>query len=129
MLNQSGVTTVSAVTPKSILWDTQLAFAVPCLIDSTGISAGSDGKKIVKAGTPITGDPTNRGTAYTKATTSTGSNANGILLHDVDVTKGKANATVLLFGFVDLNKIDSTTAGDITANVKTALAGKITFLK
>lgn len=129
MLNQSGVTTVTAVTPKSILWDPTLAFAVPCVMNNTGISAGSDGKKIAKAGTPITGDPTNRGTAYTKATTSASSNANGILLHDVDVTSGKANATVLLFGFVDLNKIDSTTAADITTDVKTALAGKITFLK
>lgn len=57
------------------------------------------------------------------------SNAVGVLLHDVDCSDGDANGTLLIFGFVDLNKLDATTAARITAPVKKALAGKVTFLK
>lgn len=57
------------------------------------------------------------------------SNAVGILLHDVDVTDGDNNGTLLIWGFVDLNKVDDTTAALITPQVKTTLGGKVTFLK
>lgn len=57
------------------------------------------------------------------------SNAVGILLHDVDCTNGDTNGTLLVFGFVDLNKLDTATAARITAPVIKALAGKVTFLK
>ena len=53
----------------------------------------------------------------------------GILLHDVDVTDADANATLLIWGFVNLSRVDSTTASKITANRKTELAGKVWFLK
>ena len=57
------------------------------------------------------------------------SNAVGVLLHDVDCTAGDNNGTLLIFGFVDLNKLDTATAARITAPVKAALSGKVTFLK
>lgn len=129
MLNQSGVTTVNATTPKSILWAPETAVAVPCVVDNTGVSAGSDGKKMLMAGTPLSGDLTARNTAFKKAATSgAASNAVGLLLHTVDVTNGKQNATVLVSGLVDLNKLDSATAALITAEVKAALP-RITFVK
>lgn len=62
-----------------------------------------------------------RTTAFTKATTGSGSNAVGVLLHDVDVTAGDANGTLLIFGFVNKNRIDETTRALITADVQTAL--------
>ena len=43
--------------------------------------------------------------------------ANAVLLHDVDVSNGQANGTALIFGFVDLNKVDTT----IQTTLKTAL--------
>lgn len=131
MLNQSGVTTVNATTPKSILWAPETAVAVPCVVDNTGITAGSDGKKMLMAGTPLSGDLTARNTAFKKAATSgepAASNAVGLLLHTVDVTNGKQNATVLVSGLVDLNKLDNATAALITAEVKAALP-RITFVK
>lgn len=131
MLNQSGVTTVNATTPKSILWAPETAVAVPCVVDNMGVSAGSDGKKMLMAGTPLSGDLTARNTAFKKAATSgepAASNAVGLLLHTVDVTNGKQNATVLVSGLVDLNKLDSATAALITAEVKAALP-RITFVK
>lgn len=57
------------------------------------------------------------------------SNAVGVLMHDVDVTLGDANGTMIIFGFIDLNKLASATAALITDAVKTALKGKVTFLK
>lgn len=120
---------------NSITVADDLAFSVGAVIGNTGISADSNGKKIVKAGTPLYGDLLARNTAFVKATTTPGeggaadtSNAVAIALKDVDVTAGNANGTILIFGFVDLEKIDSTTAELITDAVKTALP-KITFIK
>lgn len=56
-------------------------------------------------------------------------NSVGVLLHDVDVTSGNANGTLLIFGFVDLNKFDAETASLITSEVEDALKGKVTFIK
>lgn len=53
----------------------------------------------------------------------------GILLHDVDVTDGDANGSLLIWGFVNIDRIDSTTQAMITSALKTALAGRIWFLK
>ena len=130
MLNQTGIKKTSAVSTNQILFATTPQMSVGVVVANTGITAGADGKKIIKAGTPISGDLTARTTPFTKASTSTGtSNATAILLHDVDVTNGNANATALVFGFVDLNKLDTTTAGLITSEVKTALKGNVTFIK
>lgn len=130
MLNKTGITKTTAVGPNQILMFTDPQVSVSIIVNNTGIDAGSDGKKIIKAGTPVYGDITSRGSAFTKATTTEGvSNAVGVLLHDVDVTAGNANATLLLFGFVDLDKLDTTTAALITSAVKTALKGGVTFLK
>lgn len=124
------ITKQSYVNVNQILFNTDPQVSVGIQVSNTGISAGDDGKKIVKAGTPLAGDLTARGTAFTKATTTEGvSNAVGVLLHDVDVTAGAENGTLLIFGFVDLNKVDATTAALVTAAVKTALKGGVTFLK
>lgn len=120
----------TAVTPKQILFCTEPQVSVGIVVSDSGVTAGSDGKKIVKAGTPLTGSLTARTTAFTAAATNSGaSNAVGVLLHDVDVTGGANNGSLLIFGFVNLDRIDSTTAALITAEVKTALNAKVTFLK
>lgn len=124
MLNQSGVTKTTGLARKTILFDTQLMFALPVIISDSGISAGSDGKKIVKAGTPLTGDLTNRDTAFTAVTGGTGS-AVGILEHDVDVTAGNANGACLTFGFIDVDKLDS----DVVSMLSTEIKGKLTGIQ
>lgn len=69
-------------------------------------------------------------TEVTAADTGTQtSNANGVILHDVDVTAGNANATLLIFGFVNTNRLDSDIAAKISPAVKAALNAKVTFLK
>ena len=63
------------------------------------------------------------------ASTDTTAPAVGVLLHDVDVTDSDGNATLLIWGFVNMNRLDKTTAAKITATRKTELAGKVWFLK
>lgn len=224
---------------KQIMVADELTFSIGAVIGNTGVNANADGKKIVKAGSPLYGDIEDRdtafvlatdtatkgfftlqittafandevltiaGTAYTKASTedvatkkfsgttaaeqvtsllkmvktenydvgavsgatdklgftqkvpnesdttgptvsktaSTGaigsvtkvtdpvagsSNANAIALHDIDVTAGSKSGTIALFGFVDLNKLDEDVVSLLSANTKTALDKKITFIK
>ena len=128
-LNQTGITTVTAVSPKTIIANPEMAIAFPCILANTGIDADADGKKIIKAGTPITGSLEARGTAFVVASTTEGvSNAIGLALHDVDVTAGNANGTVLVQGVVKIDEIDTTTAALITSAVKTAVH-RIIFVK
>lgn len=91
---------------------------LPALVSNSGVDADSDGRKILKAGTPLAGTITARGTAFTK---TNGNTAKAILLHDVDVTDGNGNATIILAGCVDKLKVDETTRALITDNVVNAL--------
>lgn len=128
MLNRSGIIKETAVAPSQILFNVQNQMSVGVIVDETVGTAGEDGRKIVKAGTPLNGDLTACGTAFVAAK-DTSNPAVGVLLHDVDVTEGDANGTLLIWGFVNLNRMDSTTAGLITATRKTELAGRVWFLK
>lgn len=87
-------------------------------VANTGVDADADGKKILRAGTPLAGDITKRGTAFTKVNDNT---AVAVLLHDVDVTAGDENATIILAGCVDLLKLDEDTQALVTSDVVAAL--------
>lgn len=91
-------------------------------VTNTGVDADADGRKILRAGTPLAGDITKRGTAFVKATTTEGvSNATAVLMHDVDVTAGAENGTIILAGCVDLLKLDTATKALVTSDVVSAL--------
>lgn len=128
MLNTSGIKKETATAPTQILFNVQNQMAVGVLVSDTGVVAGADGKKFVKAGAPLNGNLEARDTGFT-ARADTTKPAVGVLLHDVEVTTGPANGSLLIWGFVNLNRIDSTTAALITATAKTELTGKVTFLK
>lgn len=120
MFNNTGVKKETYGNVNQILFAVEHQVSMGIVVDqSAGVQVGT--KKIVKAGTPLTGNLDARGTAFTAATTSTNSNAVGILLHDVDVTVDDNNGAILLFGFVNTNMIDGTTKAKITADVKKAL--------
>lgn len=129
MLNQSGIKKTTGAAPVQILFNVQnqMSVGIKLAKNFTGAVTEND-RKIVKAGTPLNGDLTARGTAFVAAADTTAP-AVGILLHDVDVTDADANATLLIWGFVNLSRVDSTTAALITATRKTELAGKVWFLK
>lgn len=133
MLNRSGITKTTATAPTQILADVDNQFAVGCIVPATMQATANDGsRKIVKAGTPLKIDLSNLQTPAAAPTTNpasasgtTASDMNAVLLHDVDVTGGNANGSALVFGFVNLNRIDATTA----AKLKAGTFGLITFLK
>lgn len=128
MFNRSGIKKETLATPQQILFNVQNQMSVPILVDKTMASVTVDGRKVVKAGTPLSGDLTARNTAF-KAAVDTTAPAVGVLLHDVDITDNNANGTLLIWGFVNLDRLDSATASKITATRKTELAGRIWFLK
>lgn len=98
---------------KEILIAPELAFSIGCVVSNTGISA-VNGRKILKAGTPVGGADvlTNRQAVLSQNTEA----PVGIVLHDVDVTDGDENATLVLKGQVDLLKLED----DVKALVETA---------
>lgn len=128
MFNRPGIKKETLAAPQQILFNVQNQMSVPILVDKTMASVTVDGRKVVKAGTPLNGDLTARGTAFKAAADSTAP-AVGVLLHDVDITDNNANGTLLIWGFVNLDRLDSATAAKITATRKTELAGQIWFLK
>lgn len=124
----NGVTTNAYGNEKQILIAPEVAVEIGCLVTNTGIDANSEGKKILKAGTPVGGGTDvlmNRQTVLTK---QTGANAQGLLLHDVDVTAGQANATLVIEGVIDYEKVDADVQALYTATVLGALP-KITIMK
>ena len=120
------VKTTSYGTEKTILIAPELAFTIPVQVTNTGITADADGKKIIKAGTPIGGSTNVLENRNTVLVVANGSTAQGVILHDVDVTAGQENAEMVVAGYVDLNKI--AVADQPVADAKAALT-KITFMK
>ena len=133
MLNRSGIKSTTGAAPTQILADVDNQFSVGCIVPASMQATANDGtRKVVKAGTPLKLDLSNLQTAAAAPTTNpaaasgtTASDMNAVLLHDVDVTDGNANGTALIFGFVNLNRVDTTTA----AKLKAGTFGLVTFLK
>lgn len=74
---------------------------------------------IVVTGTPAEGD-----SVFVNFTAAVDDKATGVLLHDVDVTAGDNNGTLLIFGFVNINRLDT----DVQTAITTAasdLEGKV----
>lgn len=124
MLNKSGITKETLGAPTQILANVEHQFSVGCVVaQAVGTAVGS--KKIAKAGTPIVIDYGSLSTAATVGTV--GSTANAILLHDVDVTAGNANGTALIFGFVNINRLESDVQAKVTAGANKV--ANVSFLK
>lgn len=124
MLNQTSVTKESYATRKTILVDELNNTTFSCVVSNEGVQANAEGKKIIKAGTPVKGDLKARNTAFEVDTTT----PVGVILHDVDVTAGNANSQVVVFGFIDVSKVDTDVQAMLTSTVEKALK-MIQFVK
>lgn len=124
MLNKSGITKETLGAPTQILANVEHQFSVGCVVaQAVGTAVGT--KKIAKAGTPIVIDYGSLSTAATAGTDDT--TANAVLLHDVDVTAGNANGTALIFGFVNINRLESDVQAKVTAGANKV--ANVSFLK
>lgn len=97
---------------KTVLDMHSFYYTLPCQVTNTGLTADSNGKKIIKAGTPVGGDTNallNRDTAVLIATNdaTNGPKTQGVVIHDVDVTAGQTTATVAFSGVIDMAKMDA----------------------
>lgn len=128
MLNKSGITKTTLTNVNQILANVELQCSIGCIVPQS-IGTNVADRKIVKAGTPITIDFNNMSTEAKKADAATNA-MNAVLLHDVDVTAGSANGTALIFGFVNVSRVESDVAGLITTALTNAAASKmVTFVK
>lgn len=132
MLNQTGIKKTTATAPVQILFNVQNQMSVSILVDKNITPITVDGRKIIKAGTPLAGDLTDRSKTFVApvaaAESVTAKPAVGVLLHDVDVTDGDANGSLLIWGFVNLSRLDTATATKLTGS-KADLDGKVWLLK
>lgn len=114
------LTTKTYGAPKDILYILDDYTAITVNVSATGVSAGSDGRKIVPAGTVIGGvlaDPTEAAVAAAGGSGEGAVAAEGVLMHDVDVTAGDALGTMIIRGVLDGTKLPA----NITANQKATL--------
>lgn len=111
---------------KQILANTQHYYSVGAIIGDAGIVA-ENGKKIIKAGTPVGGATSTLVDSTAVLTKVDGATVQGVLLFDVDVTEGNANGALLIWGFVNELRLD--TDVEVPEAVKEALDGKVTFMK
>lgn len=119
MLNKHMIIKESYSNVNQILADPNLQFSVGCIIPQ---DLGNS-----KAGTPIYVDLSDINVACKKVD-NTATFANAVLLHDVDLSHGQTNGTALIFGFVDLNKVDATTQTFLKTALSTDGATKLITL-
>jgi hypothetical protein len=111
---------------KEILKFADHYVAISVTVDDTGIVANADGKKIVPAGTILGGGFLNSTNVAKKATTTgdpAASDAQGVLLTDVDVSYGSASGAAVIHGFIDTAKLPVAPTAEEAAALK-----QITFI-
>lgn len=119
--------TINVGVQRNVLIAPELAFTIGCQVGNAGVSAVG-GKKIIPAGTIVGAEAsvlTERATVLTVVNEGTIAQAQGVLVNDVDVTAGNTTGTLLVAGFVDLDKMPEA-AAELAA---TAELPKITFVK
>lgn len=101
---------------KDILFLLDDYTAITVNVSATDVTAGADGRKIVPAGTVIGGvleDPSEGAVEADGDTVA----AEGVLMHDVDVTDGDSIGTMIIRGVLDGTKLPA----DITEEQKATL--------
>lgn len=107
MLNQTGIKKTVFNSESEILVDIPNHTAVSIILSDEGVTANGEGKKMVYAGQPVYGELTNRDEPF--KITGTGDPA-GVIRHMVDLTTGNQNSQCVIFGTVDLSKVEENTA-------------------
>lgn len=134
--NSTGIKRTNGMNTNQILLNVQhqvsLSVVVSKDIDESAVVT-VNGKKYVKAGTPLSGSLDARTTPFvlgkvdTAPTVATATPV-GVLLEDVEITTGNANGTLLIFGFVNTNRLVNSVKTLLTSDVKKALNAKVTFI-
>lgn len=132
MLNNDGVKKATYGALKQILANVEFQYSVGCRVPKA-MGTVVNGRTLVKAGTPIKIDLSDLQTVAQEPAEASGDDpavvANAVLLHDVDVTDavsgGAKNGTALLWGFVNINRLDEDVQALVEAGTK---IGDVQFL-
>lgn len=93
---------------KDVALNPDNLFEIGVIVANTGLTANAEGRKIIPAGTPVGASTSvleTRNTVLIATNDATnGAKSQGVLRHDVDVTDGNANATLIVRGEVDSSK-------------------------
>ncbi|KRO15892.1 hypothetical protein [Lacticaseibacillus saniviri] len=112
---------------KQVLGTIANKVALGVVLGGTGVPADATGRKIIPAGTPVGGDNSALADEQAVLVVSNNDKAQGVLEHDVDVTSGQGNGTLIVNGYINENRLPDGVV--ITDEAKTALNGKVTFFK
>lgn len=151
MLNRDGISRSTYSAPAQILANVEMQSSVGIIVDDAVFTAlktanylkEKEGKKIVPAGTPLYVNLLDRNdNPAVLPTLASGSGgeavaavpAVGVLLHDVDVTNGDANGSLLLFGFVKYDAVVNNWTngtdgyGDLFEDYASVMPAMVTFM-
>lgn len=113
--------------PTQVLGTIANKVGLGVLVSGEGVTADSMGRKVIPAGTPVGGDTSTLEDEQAVLKVANDATAQGILEHEVDVTSGQGNGTLIICGYVNEFRVPD--GVNITAEAKTALAGKVVFFK
>ncbi|AXJ12547.1 hypothetical protein [Streptococcus pluranimalium] len=100
--------------------------AISVTVDKTTTETVTEnGRKIVKAGTLLAGDGASIFDDRSKKVKANATTPDGVLLYDVDVTDGDAQASLVYRGTLRADKVNG---GTVSSEIKTALP-HIQFVK
>lgn len=102
---------------KNVLIAPELAHTLGVKVKNTGVTADSEGKKIILAGTIIGGETdalSDRTAELAVANANTIATAQGITINDVDVTNGTETVAMLKAGVVDTDKLPAAMQAIVT---------------
>ncbi|MHA3065642.1 hypothetical protein [Lacticaseibacillus saniviri] len=112
---------------KQVLGTIANKVALGVVLGDAGVTADATGKKIIPAGTPVGGDQSTLEDEQAILVVSNDAKAQGVLEHEVDVTAGTGNGTLIINGYINENRLPASVT--VTAEAKKALDGKVTFFK
>jgi len=113
--------------PKQVLGFIANKVALGAIVSDAGVTADSNGKKIIPAGSPVGGSDSTLENEQAVLSVVSDATAQGILEFSVDVTGGPSDGTLIINGYVNENRLPDSVK--ITDEVKSSLNGKITFFK
>jgi hypothetical protein len=127
-MNNTGVTVQKAEAKRDILFATNPVVAIGVIVNADGLTADTNGVKKILAGQALGGTTSALTDRQTELSLATDSTAQGVTQHDIIFPVGKttANANMIIFGFVDTNKMEPAAAP--STNVISALKGAVTFV-
>lgn len=111
--------------PKQVLGIVEGKIALGVFVSADGVSAGTNGRKIIPAGSPVGGDTSALADENAVLKVVNDGTAQGVLEFDVDVTAGQGDGTMIVHGYINENRLPKDVT--ISDDVKKAIPDVVFF--